>query len=101
MKIKELFKEMEKANQFAEMIGSAKPYYIWVAIDGGYGAKFDSWKEFDSYIKNEYTNWYVPQLYAQEINLDSKGCADCFFECDVPFGKPFESSIQLAIVRNY
>ena len=102
MKIKDLFKMMEKANQFAKMVGE-EPYQMCVSLDGYYGMKFESWKEFDSYVKNEYAKWYVPQLYAQEIELDGKGCADCFFDCDEPMtpynGEKFHASIQIAIIR--
>lgn len=102
MNIKELFKSMEKANQFAKMVGE-EPYIMWMSFDGYYGMKFESWKEFDEYVKNEYAKWYVPSLYKQEIELDSKGCADVFFECDTPTtpydGKKFEGSVQVAICK--
>lgn len=102
MKIKDLFKMMEKANQFAKMVGD-EPYLIYISIDDYYGMKFESWKEFDEYVKNEYAKWFIPSLYEQDIELDSKGCGDCNFECDEPMtpfnGKKFQSSIHLAIGR--
>lgn len=105
MKIKDLFKQMESANQFAKMVG--KPtYQMYISLDGYYGYEFDSWKEFNSYIKNEYAKWYVPQLYALEIELDSKGCFDCDFDCEEPMtiinGKKFQSSIHIVIeIKDY
>lgn len=38
MKIKDLFKMMEKANQFAKMVGE-EPYQMCVSLDGYYGMK--------------------------------------------------------------
>lgn len=102
MKIKALFSLMKKANEFADLVGE-NPYIMWVSLDGYYGAKFYDWREFEDYVKNEYTEGYCSALLSQNIELDSKGCADCYFECDTPTtpydGKRCQSSIQLAISR--
>ena len=102
MKIKELFNKMEKANQFAEMVGDAQ----WVLAFGydDYSTHiFDSWKSFNKFIKEELAKWYISSMLDQEIELDSCGCGDCYFQCDEPMtkynGKKFESSIHIAIYR--
>ena len=102
MKIKDLFKKMEKANEFAEMVGSSKWTMVF-ASDGFSSSEFDSWKSFEKYLKEEYAKWYINALLEQEIEFDGKGCAFCNFECDEPMtrfnGKKFESSIYLEIYR--
>jgi hypothetical protein len=102
VKIKDLFKKMEEANKFAKMVGEEQ-YQMWISLDEYYGVKYESWKEFYSYLKNEYAKWYVPQLLEQDIQLDSKGCGDCYFECDEPMtpfnGKKFQGSIHIAICK--
>ena len=99
MKLEELFKSMDKANEFANLVGE-KPYVICVSFDGCSGITFGSWKEFKKYITKELAKWYYPQLLAQDINLDSCGCCDCFFTSIIPYANSeFHSSVQLAIYR--
>ena len=102
MKIKELFKSMEKANQFAEMVGDFKCVMAFASDDYS-SHEFDGWKAFEKHIKEEYAKWYIVALLEQEIELDGRGCGDCNFECDEPMtrfnGKKFQSSIHVAIYR--
>lgn len=103
MNIKELFKQMEKANEFAEMVGGQK-WVLCISIDNyDYDKEFSTFKSFLSYIKKEYAKWYVPQLLEQDLKLDSKGCCNHHFECVEPMtiynGELFQASIDLVIYQ--
>lgn len=79
MKIKELFKAMEKANQFAEMVGDDGRYELEVAIseeryfDWYFGKSFKDLKEFQKYCKEEYNEYYRNTFYDVEIEMKENG----------------------------
>ena len=102
MKIKDLFKQMEKANDFAEMVGGQK-WVLCISINNDYDKEFFTFKSFFSYIKKEYAKWFIPQLLEQDLMLDSKGCGNHHFECVEPMtiynGELFHASIDLVIYQ--
>lgn len=85
MKIKELFKEMERANQFAKMVGDEGRYELEVAIseeqyfDWYYGKSFSSYKDFQKYCKEEYNKEYQESFIDAEIEMDNEGNGEGHF----------------------
>ena len=79
MKIKDLFKAMEKANQFAEMVGDDSRYELEVCIseeqyfDWYFGKSFQSLKDFQKYCKEEYNEDYRDAFNDAEIEMKEDG----------------------------
>ena len=71
MKIKDLFKQMEKANEFAKMVGG-KEWKIEVAFDEfWYSAEsFSNYKDFSKWLKKEYLKEFGEIALDTEITLD-------------------------------
>ena len=79
MKIKELFKEMEKANKFAEMVGDKRRYELEVCMgeeeyfDWWFGKSFKNFKDFQKYCKEEYNEFYRDAFYNADIEMGEEG----------------------------
>ena len=85
MKIKDLFKAMEKANQFAEMVGDDGRYELEVCIseeryfDWYFGKSFKDFKEFQKYCKEEYNEYYRDTFNNAEIEMKEEGDGEGHF----------------------
>lgn len=79
MKIKELFKQMEKANEFAKMVGDEGRYELEVCIceeqffDWYFGKSFKNFKDFQKYCKEEYNENYRNDFKDVEITMGEEG----------------------------
>ena len=89
MKIKELFKEMEKANQFAKMVNDDEEWELEVAIcqskyfDWYFGKSFKTQKDFQKYLKEEYTDNLVDAIKDVEIKMGEEGNGEGNFSLDL------------------
>ena len=74
MKIKDLFKQMEKANEFAKMVGENE-WHLEVAFDDfWYGAEsFSSYKDFIKWFKKEYIEEFREVALETNIDLTTNG----------------------------
>lgn len=101
MKIKDLFKQMEKANEFAEMVDGYK-YVMSISIDGDYDREFTTYKDFSKWVKKEYAKWFVPCLLEQDLTFNELNTIDHHFKCVQPRifdDKLFEGSIYIAFYQ--
>ena len=101
MKIKDLFKQMEKANEFAEMVGGYK-YVMSISIDGDYDKEFSTFNAFFRWVKKEYAKWFVPCLFEQELSFNEIGTIDHHFKCPLPRclgDELFDGSIYIAFYQ--
>lgn len=79
MKIKDLFKQMEKANDFAEMVGDEGRYELEICIceeqyfDWYFGNSFKTFKDFQKYCNEEYNEDYRNYFKDVEITMGEEG----------------------------
>ena len=102
MKIKDLFKQMEKANEFAKMIGEEE-FVLYASINGYSGKECHTFKEFKKWLKvEEWATYFVEKLLEVEIELQGKNSAMVYFDTYNPyFGLDKGNSIEVAIYKRY
>lgn len=102
MKIKDLFKQMEKANEFAKMIGEEE-FVLYASINGYSGKECHTFKEFQKWLKvEEWATYFVEKLLEVEIELQGKNSAMVYFDTYNPyFGLDKDNSIEVAIYKRY
>lgn len=85
MKIKDLFKMMEKANQFAKFVGEEERYELEICIseeqyfDWYFGKSFKNFKDFQKYCKEEYTENYRNYFKDVDITMGEDGQGEGHF----------------------
>ena len=87
---------MEKANDFAEMVGGHRHWVMCISLDNDYDKEFFTFKDFLKWVKKEYAKWFVPCLLDQDLNFNELNQIDHHFKCPLPkcFGEElFEGSI--------
>lgn len=81
MTVKELFKKMEMANEFAELVGGKKHYItLWdISVIG----KVSTYKEYKKVIKDTYIECMVAPLSECKITKQSSYIGDFVYDYDV------------------
>lgn len=103
MEIKKLFQQMEQVNKFVDLVGDT-PFILECCFDDCDIKKFATYKAFKKYLDDEYINAYKEELLKQDINIDSKGCADVHFSWFYRYGnntKEINCHFSLVIYKNY
>ena len=73
MTIKDLFKQMEKANEFAKMVGEEdNQWHLEVTFenDWWFGESFDTYKDFSKWFKKEYRENFVNGALESQIEME-------------------------------
>lgn len=98
MKVKELFKKMEAANEFAEITGGKKHYIIlW---DENIIGEVKTYKEYKKVIKNVYIDDMVEPLLNCEITKQSSYISNliCNYNIIGVYGHVYTGTLQFEIV---
>ena len=99
MTIKELFKKMEAANEFAEITGDAKHYIsLWENYSIG---EAKTYKEYKKLIKETYVDCMVTPLLECEVTKQSSYIGDFVYDYDVTdmWGYEHKGKIEFEICR--
>lgn len=104
MKIKELFKKIETANEVAKIFN--EKYVLRFTINTGlYPAEFSKYDEFVEFVKDEYSDsWAKPLLanfYISTISTKEEEFVAVLFEDVEPFDEEDCFSVNFKIVKSY
>ena len=96
MTVKELFKKMEMANEFAELVGGEK-HYITLWDDSVIG-KVSTYKEYKKVIKDTYIECVVAPLQECEVSKLS-AYTGFYYNYDIKdmWGNNYKGNLQFEI----
>ena len=99
MTIKELFKKLEAANEFAKLVGGEE-YYITLWDDNIIG-EVSTYKEYRKVIKNVYTYEMVKPLLDYELVSNSSYIGDfiCDYNITGVYGHTYKGTLQFEISK--
>lgn len=101
MKLKDLFKKVENANDFCKSIGE-DGYILYISIDSYREESFLTYKEFERYLKEEWVEYFWRVILEQEIKFDGGRYIDITFSVLDRFATtPREHTLSIHICNNY